>query len=210
MAEQGERKEDGTKKLEFKLAVMGSGAVGKSALTIRMVDDTQFIEGYDPTIEDSFRTQTVIDREAAILDILDTAGQSEFESLTDSWIRDGEGFILVFAINNKVSFNKISLLREKILRSKDSRTVPMVLVGNKCDLVQDRIVSEKEANALAKEFGCRYLETSAKEDINCKEPFHHIVRIIRHKFVSGQVDEEPESPTRPTRRRGLRSLCVIL
>mmetsp|Transcript_2 Transcript_2/g.7 ORF Transcript_2/g.7 Transcript_2/m.7 type:complete len:87 (+) Transcript_2:252-512(+) len=86
----------------------------------------------------------------------------------------------------------------------------MVLVGNKCDLVQDRVVSEREAKALAEDFGCKYLETSAKEDINCKEPFHHIVRIIRESNIkSGQEDEEERRPN-TSRRKGLRSLCLIL
>mmetsp|Transcript_38734 Transcript_38734/g.62980 ORF Transcript_38734/g.62980 Transcript_38734/m.62980 type:complete len:80 (+) Transcript_38734:121-360(+) len=73
------------KTLEYKLAVLGSGAVGKSALTIRLVTDN-FLDEYDPTIEDSYRKQAVIDNKVALLDILDTAGQDEFSSMQVSFL----------------------------------------------------------------------------------------------------------------------------
>mmetsp|Transcript_2880 Transcript_2880/g.6723 ORF Transcript_2880/g.6723 Transcript_2880/m.6723 type:complete len:136 (+) Transcript_2880:172-579(+) len=127
------------KSLEYKLAVLGSGAVGKSALTIRLVTDN-FLDEYDPTIEDSYRKQAVIDNTIALLDILDTAGQDEFSSMQDQWMRDGKGFLLVYSICDKQSFDKVQELREKILRTKDSSDVPMVIVGNKCDLEDERQV----------------------------------------------------------------------
>ena len=71
--------------LEHKLVVLGGGGVGKSALTIRLVTDN-FLEEYDPTIEDSYRKQVKIDGEAALLDILDTAGQEEFDSMQVRWL----------------------------------------------------------------------------------------------------------------------------
>ena len=77
------------KTLEYKLVVLGGGGVGKSALTIRLVTDN-FLDEYDPTIEDSYRKQVMIDDETALLDILDTAGQEEFSSMQDQWMRDGQ------------------------------------------------------------------------------------------------------------------------
>ena len=79
-----------TKSIERKLAVLGSGAVGKSALTIRIVTN-DYDEEYDPTIEDSYRVQAVIDDKHAMLNIMDTAGQDEFKTLQDGWMRDGDG-----------------------------------------------------------------------------------------------------------------------
>uniref|UniRef100_A0A673JWX4 GTPase HRas-like n=1 Tax=Sinocyclocheilus rhinocerous TaxID=307959 RepID=A0A673JWX4_9TELE len=88
---------------EYKLVVVGAGGVGKSALTIQLIQN-HFVDEYDPTIEDSYRKQVVIDGETCLLDILDTAGQEEYSAMRDQYMRTGEGFLCVFAINNTKSF----------------------------------------------------------------------------------------------------------
>lgn len=113
--------------------VVGAGGVGKSALTIQLIQN-HFVDEYDPTIEDSYRKQVVIDGETCLLDILDTAGQEEYSAMRDQYMRTGEGFLLVFAVNSAKSFEDIGSYREQIKRVKDAEEVPMVLVGNKCDL----------------------------------------------------------------------------
>merc|ERR1719150_2051499 len=118
---------------EYKIVVLGGGGVGKSALTIRLVTDN-FLDEYDPTIEDSYRKQVQIDNEPALLDILDTAGQEEFASMQDQWMREGKGFLLVYSINQYSSFDELGILRDKILRAKDVANVPIVIAGNKVDL----------------------------------------------------------------------------
>ncbi|KAG8182312.1 hypothetical protein JTE90_013916 [Oedothorax gibbosus] len=115
---------------EYKLVVVGAGGVGKSALTIQLIQN-HFVDEYDPTIEDSYRKQVVIDGETCLLDILDTAGQEEYSAMRDQYMRTGEGFLLVFAVNNAKSYEDISMYREQIKRVKDADDVPMVLVGNK-------------------------------------------------------------------------------
>merc|ERR1712113_830636 len=113
---------------EYKIVVLGGGGVGKSALTIRLVTDN-FLDEYDPTIEDSYRKQVSIDGKPALLDILDTAGQEEFSSMQDQWMREGKGFLLVYSIVSRQSFDEVSMLRDKILRTKDTDDVPIVLCG---------------------------------------------------------------------------------
>lgn len=88
----------------------------------------------DPTIEDSYRKHAVIDGETCVLDILDTAGQDEYSAMRDQYMRTGEGFLLVFAIDDEQSFNDIASYRDHIRRVKDADAFPMVLVGNKIDL----------------------------------------------------------------------------
>ncbi|TSO77775.1 GTPase NRas [Bagarius yarrelli] len=144
---------------EYKLVVVGAGGVGKSALTIQLIQN-HFVDEYDPTIEDSYRKQVVIDGETCLLDILDTAGQEEYSAMRDQYMRTGEGFLCVFAINNTKSFADVHLYREQIKRVKDSDDVPMVLVGNKCDL--PRTVDTKQAQELARSYGIEFVETSAK------------------------------------------------
>ena len=102
-------------------------------MTIQLIQN-HFIDEYDPTIEDSYRKQVTIDDETCLLDILDIAGQKEYNLLRDQYIITGQGFILVYAITSRSSFDEIVNFREQILRVKDKDRVPMVLVGNKCDL----------------------------------------------------------------------------
>eukprot|EP01084_Bolivina_argentea_P056829 103936_1 len=90
---------------EYKIVVLGGGGVGKSALTIRLVTDN-FLDEYDPTIEDSYRKQVEIDNRPALLDILDTAGQEEFSSMQDQWMREGKGFLLVYSITSTATFDE--------------------------------------------------------------------------------------------------------
>eukprot|EP00300_Choanocystis_sp_HF-7_P008753 c16087_g1_i2.p1 GENE.c16087_g1_i2~~c16087_g1_i2.p1 ORF type:complete len:189 (+),score=32.04 c16087_g1_i2:60-626(+) len=177
------------KSMEYKLVVLGGGGVGKSALTIRLVTDN-FLEEYDPTIEDSYRKQVVIDNETALLDILDTAGQDEYSSMQDQWMREGKGFLLVYSITSRSTFEEMVTFREKILRSKDSENVPMVLVGNKCDLEAERAVQWAEGKELADQWGCRFMESSAKEKINHEECFFEVVRAIRRMEAAQPVKKK--------------------
>ena len=134
---------------------------------------------YDPTIEDSYRKQVSIDDETCLLDILDTAGQEEYSAMRDQYMRTGEGFLCVYAITSRSSFEEIDGFREQILRVKDEDHVPMCLAGNKCDLNDDRQVTTAEGSDKAKSFGCPFFETSAKSRINVEESFYDLVREIR-------------------------------
>jgi GTPase KRas protein len=163
---------------ELKVVLVGVGGVGKSASTITYVSNI-WISDYDPTIEDSHRKQVAVDGEVSMLDILDTAGQEEYESMQDQWFRTGEGFLMIYAITNKKSFMEISRLRDKILRIKDKSAVPMVLMGNKSDLENEREVSKKEGEDMAANFNIPFFEASAKNHQNIDEAFDQLVREIR-------------------------------
>uniref|UniRef100_A0ABI7ZNF5 RAS related n=1 Tax=Felis catus TaxID=9685 RepID=A0ABI7ZNF5_FELCA len=120
-----------------KLVVVGGGGVGKSALTIQFIQ-SYFVSDYDPTIEDSYTKICTVDGVPARLDILDTAGQEEFGAMREQYMRAGHGFLLVFAINDRQSFNEVGKLFTQILRVKDRDDFPIVLVGNKADLETQR------------------------------------------------------------------------
>lgn len=162
---------------EYKLVVVGAGGVGKSALTIQLIQN-HFVEEYDPTIEDSYRKQVVIDGETCLLDILDTAGQEEYSAMRDQYMRTGEGFLCVFAVNNMKSFEDINQYREQIKRVKDADEVPMVLVGNKVDLPA-RAVESKQGKQLADSYTIPFVETSAKTRQGVDDAFYTLVREIR-------------------------------
>ncbi|KAI8371738.1 small GTPase superfamily [Radiomyces spectabilis] len=160
----------------YKLVVLGDGGVGKTALTIQLCLN-HFT--YDPTIEDSYRKQVVIDDHPCVLEVLDTAGQEEYAALRDQWIRDGEGFLLVYAINSRSTFERIERFREQIFRVKDSTDVPLMLVGNKCDKVTERQVTRDEGWAMARRMACDFIETSAKTCVNVERSFYQVVKAIR-------------------------------
>ncbi|KAI5621090.1 ras-related protein Rap-2a [Silurus asotus] len=181
---------------EYKVVVLGSGGVGKSALTVQFVTGT-FIEKYDPTIEDFYRKEIEVDSSPSVLEILDTAGTEQFASMRDLYIKNGQGFILVYSLVNQQSFQDIKPMRDQIIRVKRIRNltvvhytetfpalavgcryekVPVILVGNKVDLESEREVSVSEGQALAEEWGCPFIETSAKSKTMVDELFAEIVR----------------------------------
>jgi len=171
----------------YRIVVLGSGGVGKSALTLRLISD-EFAEEYDPTIEDSYRKQVVIDGKPALLDVLDTAGQEEYASLQDQWIREGDGYLIVYSITSRDSLEESKVMHDKISRIRDSEDFPLVLAGNKCDLENERKVTKEQGrqaiqswNSKRKPGACQvsFFETSAKGKINTDEAFHQVVRNIR-------------------------------
>ncbi|XP_052285754.1 ras-related protein Rap-1 isoform X1 [Dreissena polymorpha] len=165
---------------EYKLVVLGSGGVGKSALTVQFVQGI-FVEKYDPTIEDSYRKQVEVDAQQCMLEILDTAGTEQFTAMRDLYMKNGQGFLLVYSITAQSTFNDLQDLREQILRVKDTEEVPMILVGNKCDLEDERVVGKDQGQNLAHQWGSAFLETSAKAKINVNEIFNELVRMINKK-----------------------------
>ncbi|KAI8640498.1 ras family-domain-containing protein, partial [Parasitella parasitica] len=179
---------------EYKLVMVGGGGVGKSALTIQFIQ-SHFVDEYDPTIEDSYRKQCVIDEETALLDILDTAGQEEYSAMREQYMRNGEGFLLVYSITSRMSFEEIDTFYQQICRVKDRDNFPLVLVANKCDLELDRQISSKEGQDLAKHYRCHFVETSAKVRINVDEAFYEIVRDIRRYNKEHELIGKRHSPS---------------
>ncbi|KAJ6250851.1 ras-like protein rasd [Anaeramoeba flamelloides] len=165
---------------EYKIVVVGGIDVGKSELTIQFVQST-FNAKYNPYLEDSYRREIEIDKEACLLDILDTAGQKEYSVMRDSYMKEGDGFLLVYAINSRNSFDEVSIFREQITRVKDSEDLPMIIVGNKSHLENERVVSQEEGADLAKSFNCPFMETSTETITNVNEAFFGLVREIRKK-----------------------------
>ncbi|RKP19638.1 GDP-mannose 4,6-dehydratase [Rozella allomycis CSF55] len=163
---------------EYKLVVVGGGGVGKSALTIKFIQG-HFVDEYDPTIEDSYRKQCVIDEEVALLDVLDTAGQEEYSAMREQYMRSGEGFLCVYSITSRASFDEVTTFYKQILRVKDKDYFPAIILGNKCDLEDERIVSTQEGQDLANTFGIKFMETSAKKQINVESAFFTLVKEIR-------------------------------
>uniref|UniRef100_A0A1I7S9Z4 Ras family protein n=1 Tax=Bursaphelenchus xylophilus TaxID=6326 RepID=A0A1I7S9Z4_BURXY len=124
----------------LRIVLLGLGGVGKSAITIQFVQQ-YFIHDYDPTIADSYAKQCYVDENMWKLEVLDTAGQDEFAAMREHNVRSGDGFLLVFSLTNRESFEYLKRLYHYIDRVKDRDFFPMIVVGNKCDLSAQRQVS---------------------------------------------------------------------
>lgn len=176
----------------YKLVVVGDGGVGKSALTIQFFQKL-FVQDYDPTIEDSYIQYTEIDGQWCILDVLDTAGQEEFSAMREQYMRKGDGFLLVYSVTDKQSFENISNFHTQILRVKDRDIYPMVMAANKVDLIHQRCVTEEQGLTLAANLRIPYIETSAKDPpLNVDLAFHEAVRVIR-RLPSPKKPKKPRS-----------------
>jgi len=186
----------------IRLCVLGSGAVGKSALTLRYTTD-EFQDCYDPTIEDAYRKTVEIDGKPVALDILDTAGQEDYVALQASWYRDKDGFLLVFALNDADSLKELRSIREQVEDhysdySYKQKVPPMLLVGNKADLSEVPSLWEN-ANQKVEEWGMQgSIKTSAKTNLNVHSTFANIVRAVR-RIRNAEI---------PPRRK--RRWCLIL
>ncbi|XP_074036474.1 ras-related protein M-Ras [Leptinotarsa decemlineata] len=186
-----------------KLVVVGDGGVGKSAITIQFFQKL-FVTDYDPTIEDSYMQHVEVDGQWCMLDVLDTAGQEEFSAMREQYMRKGDGFLLVYSVTDKNSYENIIHFHTQILRVKDRDTYPMLLVANKVDLVHLRKITEEQGRDLAHKLGIPYIETSAKDPpLNIDATFHEVVRIIRN---------QPQNENEKRKKKKLQILgkCVII
>lgn len=186
-----------------KVIMVGSGGVGKSALTLQFMYD-EFVSDYEPTKADSYRKKVVLDGGEVQIDILDTAGQEDYAAIRDNYFRSGEGFLCVFSITEQESFQATADFREQILRVKDDENIPFLLVGNKCDLEGNRKVSHEEANAKAAEWNVPYVETSAKTNVNVDKVFFDLMREIKRRKV------ETETQLNKTDKKTKKRKCFIL
>jgi len=175
----------------------GLGGVGKSATVIYLMRGI-FVETYDPTIEDLHRKQLRVDGFAYMLAILDTAGQEEFSAMQGEWYRTGEAFLLMYAIDDRVSFDGAAKVRLRILQAKDYRReeFSIIVCANKNDLEEQRVVSREEGRAFADEEGSAFFEISAKEGFNVVEVFEKIVRDVNKIRQYKKEEADKQQPIR--------------
>ncbi|XP_051817469.1 ras-like protein [Antechinus flavipes] len=170
---------DGLTTKMYKLAVMGTCSVGKSAL-IMQFSRNHFVTEYDPTTQDFYSKDTMVDEEQCQLDIMDTTGNGAFYYLRDESISWGEGFLLVYAVNDLYSFENVNFFWDILQWLKGTDRVPVVLVANKVD-VTNRLVDPTMGQEVARSFGFPYVETSAKTGQGVEQAFHELVREIQRK-----------------------------
>ncbi|XP_045175907.1 ras-related and estrogen-regulated growth inhibitor-like [Mercenaria mercenaria] len=167
------------KSVESKICILGGPGVGKSALVVRFLT-RRFIWEYDPTLECTYKHHTTIDDEPVAMEILDTAGQ-EWTMHRDGHVRWADGFVLVYAVNDRQSFEEACNLKQCIDDIKKTN-VQCVLVGNKIDLLHEVNVPSSEGERVASDWACAFFETSASDGGDeIYELFHELHREIRRR-----------------------------
>ncbi|KAL9037652.1 MAG: hypothetical protein Q9180_003598 [Flavoplaca navasiana] len=163
-----------------------------------------WIESYDPTIEDSYRKQIEVDLVPSnsvstlfISEPLKTPLKKSSAAMRELYMKSGQGFLLVFSITSLSSLTELHELRDQIVRIKDDPQVPLVIVGNKSDLDDERVVSKARAFAVSQSWGnVHYYETSARRRANVDEAFVDLCRQIIRKDAATSTIRQMEGGTR--------------
>ncbi|CBJ32986.1 Rab8A, RAB family GTPase [Ectocarpus siliculosus] len=169
--------------MQIKLLMIGDSGVGKTCLLLRYANDS-FSQTFITTIGIDFKIKNIdLDSKRIKLQIWDTAGQERFRTITTSYFRGAQGILLVYDVTDKKSFNSIRNWVAQIQQHADV-AVNKILIGNKCDMDEDREVSREEGAQLAAEYGIQFFETSAKNDINVEKGFITIAREVKDRLMA--------------------------
>jgi len=173
----------------FKLVLIGDSGVGKSCLLLRFADDS-FTDSYISTIGVDFRFRTVtIDKKVVKLQIWDTAGQERFRTITSAYYRGAHGIIMVYDVTSEESFEHVEEWLSEVNRHASESTIKL-LVGNKADLIEKKVVTTAKAQTFAENLGISFLETSAKNATNVETAF----LTMAQELIKARAND-PEPPT---------------
>ncbi|KAL1918115.1 uncharacterized protein VTP21DRAFT_3381 [Calcarisporiella thermophila] len=169
----------------IKLLLIGDSGVGKSCLLLRFSDDS-FTPSFITTIGIDFKIRTIeLDGKRVKLQIWDTAGQERFRTITTAYYRGAHGILLVYDVTDERSFKNIHNWYSNV-EQHANEDVNKILIGNKCDMHDKVVVSSEQGQALAHELGLKFLETSAKSNINVEEAFFSLARDVKKRMFDGQ------------------------
>ena len=203
----------------FKLLIIGDSGAGKSAILKRFTDHV-FNDSFISTIGVDFSIRTInLDGKTIKLQIWDTAGQERFRTITASYYRGAHGIMIVFDLTNKDSFNNIKIWLSECSKYAPEN-VPLILVGNKADLVTKREVYEDDINNFIDQYNAdnhehpiKYIETSAKTAINIEKAFVEISKDVKHKLMKAKMEHKPKDhkiDSAAPINEGTTKCCVIM
>lgn len=158
--------------MKRKVIILGAPSVGKTSLTRQYIQPPTYVEGYFPTIEQTERKHIMYDGIDYDCEIIDTAGQDEYTLFSHKYANGVHGYVLVYSINSRQSFDMIQTIYDKILDYSGMGSMPMVIVGQKADLSGERRVTTAEGQALAKKLKAGFVESSAKDNTNVDKAFN--------------------------------------
>lgn len=176
-----------SKDFQFKVVLLGEGAVGKSSLLMQYVEN-KFNPRHTSTIQASFQSKVLaLDGCHVTLNIWDTAGQEKYHALGPIYYRGSQGALLIFDITDQRSFDRVKIWMKELHRALGDSTVLMI-VGNKLDLAQNRTVSLEEAQEYASSMGAMYEETSAKENVGIDRAFGRLCKAMMNLVRNSSIN----------------------
>lgn len=180
----------------YNICVLGHSGVGRTSFVARTIAGN-YVDNYDPTIEGSYRRQIAVDDETCALELLEENEEYNMQRM-DQWIRGCDGFVVMYSICSQASFCQVTnvIARVMSVRGEEVENIPIVVMGNKCDMEDTREVSTQEGLDLGKKYGVAFREGSVKVGVNADEVICDLVRKIR------------EIRARNTRNRG--GGCVMM
>ena len=167
-----------SQKISLKFLTLGDSKIGKTSILERYVNKT-FKDNYLVTIGMDIRIKRLTINDNNIdIHVTDTAGQERFRSISKMSYKRSDGILVGFALNDEKTFESVSYWIDQIYENKGKNSdVSVVLFGNKCDDKEHIVVKEEEINKIKNQYNLQYFETSAKENINVKELFEHLIKI---------------------------------
>ena len=185
-------KKDNVEEIKIKMMALGNSDVGKTSFVIRYTQD-KFHEKKITSIGiDLIVKKKTINNKNYILQFYDTAGQERYKSLSLNTIKSADGVILMYDITSQTSFDSISKWMEGIVENKGN-DYPIVLVGNKSDLENERVISKEEGEGLAKKYNLPFYEASVKEGINIEESITNLINKILEKIKPVSEDNDDKN-----------------
>ena len=181
--------EENSYDLLYKIVIIGDTNVGKSNILSRYLTN-EFTSNTKSTVGVELGIKFLkIKNTSTKIQIWDTAGQERYQAITSSYFRGSDGCFIVYDITNETSFNNIEKWFDKIHEEND-KEIPVIIVGNKCDLENERKIPTEKAKEKAQNLKCAFYETSALKAINIEQIFEELVNTIYDKTGGNKSDDD--------------------
>ncbi|EDR29399.1 hypothetical protein, conserved [Entamoeba dispar SAW760] len=179
----------------YKLVVFGASRIGKTSTILQFIGG-RFIETYQPSGDETYQKTIQIDNKRVEIDISDVCVSEESKGSTHYYIRTRDGFILMYSITSRYSFDLIQDIHNEIYRIRDKEMnehIPCIIVGNKSELTEEREVGTEEGMKYSESVRCHFIESSAKRNENINEIFEIITKdVIKYKENNNQIESSNE------------------